>query len=166
MNAALRVVLPVDVVEARLEHIPGIVDRWKELMDYHRELDSLFSRRPDGHLRFGRFVGECIGNPEFIVQAAIAGPTIVGYALAKEERYPPVFERSHHCSLFDLCVAVGRQEQGIGTRLLEAVERWARSRGLDRMELRVSVHNPRGRSFWANRGFEDYLTVSAKDLSD
>ncbi len=155
----------MDIILARAPHIHGIAQRWKELMDYHRDLDPAFTRRADGHIRFARFVAGCIDADEFVVLVAVdRDEEVLGYVLAKEERYPPVFERSRHASLFDMAVHPDHRGEGIGSRLLVSVEEWARSRGLDRMELRVSVHNPMGRAFWAGRGYEDYLAVAAKEL--
>jgi len=44
--------------------------------------------------------------------------------------------------------------QGIGTRLFEAVEDWARRRRSWRLELRVSSLNDRGQALYHKRGFE------------
>lgn len=44
--------------------------------------------------------------------------------------------------------------RGIGTRLFEAVEDWARRRGAWRLELRVSSLNNRGQALYHKRGFE------------
>jgi GNAT superfamily N-acetyltransferase len=158
-------VTDVRIVLATDHHVGGIVDRWMELMDYHRQLDPAFTRRPDGHLRFGHFLIECIDSDLFVVLAALdEDQAVLGYAVAKEERYPPVFERSRHSSLFDMAVHPDHQRRGIGTALLAAVEHWTRARGLTRLELRVSVHNPAGRAFWTRHGFADYLAVAAKEL--
>jgi GNAT superfamily N-acetyltransferase len=155
----------VRIVLATERHVGGIVDRWIELMDCHRQLDPAFTRRPDGHLRFGHFLIECLDSDLFVVLAALdEEEAVLGYAIAKEERYPPVFERSRHGSLFDMAVHPDHQRQGIGGALLAAVEHWSRSRDLARLELRVSVHNPAGRAFWTRHGFADYLAVAAKEL--
>ena len=44
--------------------------------------------------------------------------------------------------------------RGIGTRLFETVEEWARRRGAWRLELRVSSLNDRGQALYHKRGFE------------
>ncbi len=44
--------------------------------------------------------------------------------------------------------------QGIGRRLFETVEAWARERGLHRLELTVMAHNERGKALYAKMGFE------------
>ena len=44
--------------------------------------------------------------------------------------------------------------QGIGTRLFEALESWARERGLHRLELTVMSHNARAVGLYTKMGFE------------
>ncbi|MGP1396832.1 MAG: GNAT family N-acetyltransferase [Inquilinaceae bacterium] len=43
---------------------------------------------------------------------------------------------------------------GIGTRLMESLEAWARGRGGHRLSLEVFAHNVRGRRFYEARGFD------------
>ncbi|MDA8354376.1 MAG: GNAT family N-acetyltransferase [Firmicutes bacterium] len=44
--------------------------------------------------------------------------------------------------------------RGIGTRLLEAVEAWARQQGIHRMELTVMTHNERALALYQKAGFQ------------
>ena len=44
--------------------------------------------------------------------------------------------------------------RGIGTRLFEALEAWARAHRARRLELRVDVENPRALALYRRRGFE------------
>lgn len=45
--------------------------------------------------------------------------------------------------------------QGVGTRLFEAVEAWARAKSARRLELRVAEDNARGRALYTRRGFRE-----------
>ena len=56
--------------------------------------------------------------------------------------------------------------RGIGTRLFEAVEEWARARGAWRLELRVSSLNERGQALYRKRGFEIEGTIREGVLRD
>ncbi|WP_394294998.1 GNAT family N-acetyltransferase [Halovivax ruber] len=49
--------------------------------------------------------------------------------------------------------------QGIGTRLLERLERTAVDRGARSLELTVFATNERARSFYESFGFEQYDTA-------
>jgi ribosomal protein S18 acetylase RimI-like enzyme len=46
------------------------------------------------------------------------------------------------------------QRQGIGTRLLDACEEWARAQGLQRLELSVMTHNFPALALYTQRGFQ------------
>ena len=43
---------------AVVDDIPSVVELWKEMMDFHRERDSFFSRAEAGHDEFAGFVRE------------------------------------------------------------------------------------------------------------
>ncbi len=43
--------------------------------------------------------------------------------------------------------------QGIGSRLFQEMERWARQRGFRRLELTVMVHNQRALALYLRQGF-------------
>lgn len=62
--------------------------------------------------------------------------------------------RNHH----SLHIFVGILErftgQGIGRRLFEETEKWARRQGLHRLELTVMSHNTRGLALYQKMGFE------------
>ncbi len=57
-----------------------------------------------------------------------------------------------------LSVALGLRQswvgQGVGRALLEALEDWARSRSLHRLELTVDLRNPRAIALYERLGFE------------
>jgi RimJ/RimL family protein N-acetyltransferase len=82
---------------------------------------------------------------------AIDGRQIVGYLSA----FRGWFERNRG-NVF--VAVVGLREayrgRGIGTRLFEAIEDWARARGCWRLDLRVSSLNERGLALYRKRGFD------------
>lgn len=63
------------------------------------------------------------------------------------------FRRSHHSVYIFLGLLEAYTGQGLGRRLLEAAEQWARARGLHRLELTVMPHNVRGLSLYQKMGF-------------
>ena len=52
-----------------------------------------------------------------------------------------------------LVVAEGQRTGGVGRRLVEAVEQWARGRGLEQVSVRSNVVRPESHSFYEKVGY-------------
>lgn len=75
---------------------------------------------------------------------------IVGYLFTGGGLY----RRNRHRAEIVVGILEKYRGQGIGTRLFEACERWARAHGLHRLELTVMTHNERGITLYKKMGFE------------
>jgi RimJ/RimL family protein N-acetyltransferase len=64
------------------------------------------------------------------------------------------FRRNHHCAHIVIGIKAAYTNQGIGTRLFQACEAWARERGLHRLELTVMTHNQLGIALYKKMGFQ------------
>jgi len=154
----------VRIIDACEEHVPGIVEVWKDFVDLHAERDPVFTRSRTGHVTFSSWVQEQILSPDAQVLVALEDGDVVGYALTMKKEYPPVYERTTFGEVTDMAVRAGHRRCGIGTRLLERVRAWCRDRGIDRIELRMMPTNPMAASFWRKHGFHDYIHVMCCDL--
>jgi RimJ/RimL family protein N-acetyltransferase len=64
------------------------------------------------------------------------------------------FARNKHTAYIVIGVLEEFTGRGLGTALFEALEKWAKQRGLRRLELSVMVHNERGVALYQKMGFE------------
>jgi len=80
---------------------------------------------------------------------AEAGDALVGFC----EVYGNVFRRLAHRGLIVIGVRAAHTGNGLGTAMLRAAERWARRRGLRRLELDVSIRNRRAHRLYRRLGF-------------
>lgn len=64
----------------------------------------------------------------------------------------------------DLAVAPATRGQGIAGALMQAVERWARTRGYRRIRLAVWFQNERARRFYDHAGFQPETMYYIKEL--
>jgi hypothetical protein len=52
--------MDITISAAKDSHVPGIVELWKELMDFHSSMDPHFTRSEDSHEVFGKYVQDLI----------------------------------------------------------------------------------------------------------
>ena len=64
------------------------------------------------------------------------------------------FRRNHHGVHIVIGIRATHTNQGIGTRLFQACEAWARERGLHRLELTVMTNNHLGIALYKKMGFQ------------
>lgn len=96
--------------------------------------------------------------------AEISGD-IVGWIHGAEHEF---LELGSRCEILGLVVAEGQRGLGTGRRLVEAIEQWARRRGLDQIFVRSNVIRPESHPFYERIGYERYKTQHAyrKQLRD
>jgi GNAT superfamily N-acetyltransferase len=92
-----------------------------------------------------------------VIVAEISG-NIVGWTHGTEQE---LLELGCRCEILGLVVAEGQRGLGTGRRLVEAIEQWARGRGLDQIFVRSNVIRPESHPFYERIGFERYKTQHA-----
>jgi RimJ/RimL family protein N-acetyltransferase len=65
-----------------------------------------------------------------------------------------MFRRNHHNVHIVIGIRAAYTKQGIGTRLFQACEAWARELGLHRLELTVMTHHQLGIALYKKMGFQ------------
>jgi RimJ/RimL family protein N-acetyltransferase len=76
--------------------------------------------------------------------------TIIGRLSVSRDPHPA----SEHVADVGLMVAHGHRRRGAGTALMEAAETWARSVGVEKLELHVFPHNSPAISLYERLGYE------------
>jgi len=143
----------ITVRRGRGEDIPRIVEIWKAFFDFHGARDPHYTRNPDGHELFARFIDQQMCEEDSAVWVAVRDGFVVGYCLAKIEPYPPVFIRHSFGSIWDLAVDEAERRTGVGSALVRAAEAWFRERGQTRFETRLATTNEVSTAFWAKMGY-------------
>lgn len=85
---------------------------------------------------------------------AVRDGALVGYVDVEERPAPPVFARGPGAHVGDLYVRPEHRGAGLGSRLLDRAEAWARERDHERVTLSVLLANDAARRLYDERGYE------------
>ena len=83
---------------------------------------------------------------------------VVGWIHGAENE---LLEVGRHAEIWGLVVADGQRGKGVGRHLIDAVEHWTRSRGLDEISVKSNVIRPESHPFYERLGFTRYKTQHA-----
>lgn len=147
----------IKVVKARRTHLPAIVRLWEEMLDYHKDIDPIFTRVPGGSKKYEKFISGSFGSSKQQLFVALDDDKAVGYAFIVILNPPPPLGKQKYGFITDMAVRRAYRRQGIGKMMLDEIMNWCRNKRLKRLELSVASRNRIGNSFWARTGFEEYL---------
>jgi ribosomal protein S18 acetylase RimI-like enzyme len=150
----------ITIRKATTKDVPVIVELWKELMDFHKKLDPIFTRATSGHERFAEFLTRYIDSSDSCVFVAMNGKNPVGYCLIKILNSPPWLKKRQYGELSNIAVTRKYQRHGIGKKLVKKVRQWCVKRGVNRIEARYSTENQAASAFWAKVGFRPFLNTT------
>jgi len=146
-----------------LADLPGIVELWKSIMDFHRDLDSFFTRSQDGHLNILDWITKQMGSNNSGLFIAELDGMLLAYIKIEICGYPPVFEKKEFGMISEIFVGEKYRGMGIGEDLLHRAMIWFKEKQIDRVELRVANANSGAQEFWRKMGFCPYLTTLFKE---
>ena len=84
---------------------------------------------------------------------------VFAFAIACVRRAPPIHPETCRAEISDLYVAPSLRRRGCGRALVAAALDWARARGAERVEVRVSPRNPEAQAFWRAAGYGAHMEV-------
>lgn len=93
----------------------------------------------------GQDIDFCIGSKEASLLVAELDGTVIGSAMVGHD--------GHRGWVYYLAAAPAQQRGGLGRRLMQAAEDWARARGVPKLMLMVRPENERVRAFYERLGY-------------
>jgi ribosomal protein S18 acetylase RimI-like enzyme len=142
---------------AGVERVDELRPLWLDLHHHHRAVAWALPLVEDDELSWQRrralYLERLSSDTAFLV-LAIQGDAIVGYALVCIEQGPDdtfaLGER--YAELYSLSVAAQLRGRGIGTRLLDFVDRELARRSIDGLKVAVMAGNAKAERLYERRG--------------
>ena len=139
---------------------PAIADLWRQLLSEQHEIDPRFGVAEDATERWLNDFREWVRAPEVrhLVVAEL-DDALVGFASSELWWPQPVYEQVLEVYLSELYVVPAYRRRGIGSKLLDDVQEWARSKEVARIRLGTLAANQEAIGFWKSRGASEFLVV-------
>jgi len=147
----------ITIRRANSEDLPAIVQLWKEMADFHADLDRYFALAPSAEENIASFLQQRMSDDSSEIWVAEQQGRVIGYSLAVIAERPLVFLERRCGKIFDLAVTSDYRRRGVGRALVEHAREWFHSQGVDSIELNVATSNDVGRAFWRSLGFAPTL---------
>ncbi len=146
----------IKIIKAEEHHMPDICNLWLEFMQFHQDIDPVFTPRDGASVGFTReMVWPLMKSGDGLVLVALDEGRVVGYSLS-EIRSSKGLKLEKYGGIDHLAVTAGYRRRGVGEKMLDEILKWFQSRKIDRVELDVLTKNQVGYSFWRKHGFTDF----------
>ena len=143
---------------ARIDELEPL---WTSLVRHHSALDGAVPlREPDDSWpRLRELYLEILADPEGFCLVARREARLVAYAIVKIEGPEEVWRTGDKLAeLETLSVADDERNSGVGTLMMEEVERELASRGVDDLLVAIESPNTGAQRFYERRGYSHALT--------
>jgi ribosomal protein S18 acetylase RimI-like enzyme len=146
----------IEIRPAVSEDADGIARTFLESAEHHAKLDPERYSTPavqtiSARYREGQQHPAHAGRKVVTLVAVLSGE-IVGFIDARLEQSPdPMHREIVYCHIAEIAVRSEHRDQGIGGRLLRAVEDWGRRLGAEFASLEYHAANTRASSFYQER---------------
>jgi L-amino acid N-acyltransferase YncA len=151
--------------KGRLADGPAVVEMWQELIDYHSDKFcydmAMVDEAPDIWLKW---YNTHVRSGKRLALVAEFDGRLVGYLTASIESRAELFKRNVKVHIYDTYVVEELRGQGIGTAMMDELNRWVKDKGVDQITVYISSENENGLAFWHASGYKDVLVMGHRDL--
>lgn len=140
------------VRQATPRDVPSLVALFQELERMQADW-RVFTPRPGFYDEVGEKYRAALTNPDSVVLVAEDDEgEVVGMAYG-EAHVPSRFSDEQALEVSGLVVRAGYRGRGVGHQLVREAARFARTRGIEWIELKTFAPNQRAMAFWEGLGF-------------
>ena len=132
----------------------------------HRENLPDFFQEPSGPVRERKYFQELLARNDVQIFIAAQDQKIVGYVHIFVQETPsiPLLKQRKFGVIDAIVVDEAFRGQGVGKKLMDRAESWAREQGATSMELNVYTFNQEALDFYQRIGYRSLRTRMSKEI--
>lgn len=157
---------------AIIDDIKIVVDIWTGFLDEHDRivtgrnplLKDMNARNDEACAMYGRFLKSNIESQDGRVLIAEEEKKIAGYSLGYIKEEIPIFKMKRYGYISDLFVKKEFRGQGISAKLVDAMVRWFKDKGVEYASIGFYADNHEAHEIYRKWGFFDYKIEARKRI--
>ena len=149
--------MDINIREAVINDYESLCEVYAELDEHHRLSHPELFIKPDDYARAKEYISEAINDSNKALFVAVVNSKVVAFAesyIQKSSNFP-VIKKREWVQLDNIAVKREYQNYHIGSLLLKRVVEWAKSKQINRIELKVYSFNNGAIEFYSGKGFKD-----------
>jgi ribosomal protein S18 acetylase RimI-like enzyme len=155
----------VVIRDGRVKDSEAVLPVWTEFMEYHKKISALdFEMLDQAWEMWKKYYERHVRSRLRKAIVAEQDGDIVGFLLGEIQKRPPIFTTSRQAYVDSIGVLESKRNQGIGTRMLRAFEKWAKEKGMPYIMLNVVVENVPAIACYEKNGFKTGILSQRKLL--
>lgn len=154
--------------EARMDDYEGLIELYAELDEFHRLNHPELFIQPEKAYRTVEYIDDLISSNDKMLLIAEEGSKIIGLAecfIASSAIFP-VIKKRKWVQVDSIAVKKDYQHQNVGSLLLNEVIQWAKSKKINRIELKTYAFNVNAIEFYSKNGFVDLAKIMYLNLEN
>ncbi|HEY7063705.1 MAG TPA: GNAT family N-acetyltransferase [Chloroflexota bacterium] len=154
----------IEIRRATPDDLPRVSQLFGALHAFNATFDPAFALSDEWPTYLAEAFGRAHDQPDALWILAWDGAEAVGLLIAETHLEPPIFRRRHWLELSALFVQPSYRRYGVARQLADYLADWARTQGLDAIQLYVSAGNTGARDFYARQGYTVLQEIWRKRL--
>ncbi|MCX6771310.1 MAG: GNAT family N-acetyltransferase [Candidatus Micrarchaeota archaeon] len=148
--------------KAQKVDVPAIIREWEWLQRESRAYSPALQLKPNFKTIYRKYLAKRLKARNALVLVATKKDRVVGHAVANLMGVFAVFVIDKEAYVEELFVERPYRRKGIGTKLLAAVQAWAKRKGVRQLSIMTNTENTRARGVYTNFRMKEFLVKLIK----